>query len=55
VANGIAAQLPLEQKFWAWIAGSVFIFGGLMVLSLGVKSRLAYDDDDNRQNPTGPT
>jgi hypothetical protein len=46
VANAVAAQLPLEQKFWAWIVGSIFIFGGLMVLSLGVKSRLAYDDDN---------
>jgi hypothetical protein len=46
VANAVAAQLPLEQKFWAWIAGSIFIFGGLMVLSLGTKSRLAVDDDE---------
>ena len=45
VANGIAAQLPLEQKFWAWIAGSIFIFGGLMVLSMGTRSRLVGDDD----------
>jgi hypothetical protein len=45
VANGVAAQLPLQQKFWAWIVGSIFIFGGLMVLSLGVKARLTDDDD----------
>ena len=47
VANGVAAQLPLQQKFWAWIAGSIFIFGGLMVLSMGTKSRLADDDDED--------
>ena len=50
VANAVAAQLPLEQKFWAWIAGSIFIFGGLMVLSLGTRSRLAVDEDES---PTG--
>ena len=47
VANAVAAGLPLEQKFWAWIFGSIFIFGGLMVLSMGVKARLADDDDDD--------
>lgn len=45
IANGIAAQLPLQHKFWAWILGSIFIFGGLMVLCMGTKSRLAGDDD----------
>ncbi len=45
-ANAVAAQLPLQQKFWAWIVGSIFIFGGLMVLSMGTKSRLADDEDD---------
>ena len=47
VANGVAAQLPLQQKFWAWIVGSIFIFGGLMVLSMGTRSRLADDDDED--------
>jgi hypothetical protein len=47
VANGVAAQVPLQQKFWAWIVGSIFIFGGLMVLSMGTKARLADDDDEN--------
>jgi uncharacterized membrane protein YadS len=46
-ANGVAAQLPLQQKFWAWIVGSIFIFGGLMVLSMGTKARLTDDDDEN--------
>ena len=45
-ANAVAAQLPLQQKFWAWIAGSVFIFVGIAVLSMGTKARLAYDDND---------
>lgn len=49
-ANAVAAQVPLEQKFWAWIVGSIFIFGGLMVLSIGTKSRLADDEDE----PSGP-
>jgi hypothetical protein len=52
-ANAVAAQLPLQQKFWAWMVGSIFIFGGLMVLSMGTRSRLVYDDDDERENPTG--
>jgi hypothetical protein len=47
VANAVAAQLPLQQKFWAWIAGSIFIFGGLMVLSMGTRSRLAGNDDES--------
>ncbi len=46
-ANAVAGQLPLQQKFWVWIVGSIFIFGGLMVLSMGTKSRLADDDDDD--------
>jgi hypothetical protein len=46
-ANVVAAQLPLQQKFWVWMVGSIFIFGGLMVLSMGTKSRLADDDDEN--------
>jgi hypothetical protein len=50
VANAVAAGLPLEQKFWAWIVGSIFIFGGLMVLSMGTRSRLAVDEDEG---PTG--
>ena len=45
-ANAVAAQLPLQQKFWAWIVGSIFIFGGLMVLSMGTRSRLDGDDED---------
>jgi hypothetical protein len=51
VANAVAAQLPLEQKFWPWFVGSIFILGGVAVLSLGTKSRLAYNDDD--QDSTG--
>jgi hypothetical protein len=47
LANAVAAQLPLEQKFWAWMVGSIFVFGGLMVVSIGVKARLADDDDDD--------
>lgn len=46
-ANAVAAQLPLQQKFWVWMVGSIFIFGGLMVLSMGTKSRLADDDDED--------
>ena len=47
VANAVAEQLPLQQKFWVWIVGSIFIFGGLMVVSMGIKARLADDDDDD--------
>lgn len=47
LANGIATQLPLQHKVWAWMLGSIFIFGGLMVLCMGTKSRLAEDDDDD--------
>lgn len=46
-ANAMAAQLPLQQKFWAWIVGSIFIFGGLMVLSIGVKARMTDDEEDD--------
>lgn len=49
-ANLAAAQLPFQQKVWAWLVGSIFIFGGLMVLSIGTKSRLADDEDE----PSGP-
>lgn len=45
-ANAVAAQLPLQQKFWAWIVGSIFIFGGLMVLSIGVKARMTDDEEE---------
>ena len=51
MANGIAAQLPLQHKFWAWILGSVFIFGGLMVLCMGTKSRLSNADEDSTKAP----
>jgi hypothetical protein len=49
IANAVAAELPLQQKFWAWMVGSIFIFGGLMILSVGVKARLSDDDDDDEE------
>lgn len=46
-AQGVSDDLPLEQRLPVWVLGSIFIFLGLLILSLGVKSRLTPEDEDN--------
>lgn len=45
-AQGVSEQVPLEQRFVVWTVGSLLIFLGLIVVSLGVKSRLGPEEDD---------
>ena len=47
LANAVAGQVPLQQKFWVWMVGSILIFGGLMILCVGVQARLSDDDDED--------
>lgn len=40
IAKIIADQVPFTQRAPFWIAGTIVIFVGLWVLSMGTKSRL---------------
>ena len=56
LAKNIADQVPLAERAPVWIVGTVFIFAGLWVLSMGTKSRLQDDDQptsesDDRDEP----
>lgn len=44
IANALAEQYQdINARIPIWIVGSVFIFAGLYILSLGTKSRLKDD------------
>lgn len=48
IANALAEQYQdINARAPIWIAGSVFIFAGLYILSLGTKSRLGGDDSES--------
>jgi len=56
VAKTIADQFPFAQRVPIWIGGTVIIFVGLWILSLGTKSRLPGVDEptsggDDRNEP----
>ena len=56
VAKTIAEQFPFAQRAPFWIGGTVIIFVGLWIVSLGTKSRLRGDDQptsesDERNEP----
>ena len=51
LANAFAEQYQdINARAPIWIAGSVFIFAGLYILSLGTKSRLEDDDPESGEN-----
>lgn len=50
IANAFAERYQdINARAPIWIAGSVFIFAGLYILSLGTKSRLS-DDGSERED-----
>ncbi len=56
VAKTIAEQFPFAQRGPFWIGGTVIIFVGLWIISLGGKSRLEGADEptagsDDRNEP----
>jgi hypothetical protein len=50
IAKAIADQYPFAQRPPFWIGGTVIIFIGLWILSLGTKSRLLGDDRPTSEN-----
>ena len=56
VAKAVADQFPFAQRPPFWIGGTVIIFVGLWILSVGTKSRVQDDDQqtsesDDRDEP----
>ena len=50
VAKTISEQFPFAQRAPFWIGGTVIIFVGLWIVSLGTKSRLREGDQPTSEN-----
>ncbi|TVR82591.1 MAG: hypothetical protein EA405_06485 [Rhodospirillales bacterium] len=54
IFRDLAEGTPLQTQFIIWMIGSVFVFLGLVIVSIGVKARLHDDDDDQGTGGSPP-